>query len=100
MLRVDFANFYNKTAFVKVCRAKANVTTTRNAISFFSRFKAELMECGVFENIGQARSEIFSYIEDYYNRVRLHSVLGYTSLMEIEIELESKNGENKGQFSV
>ena len=62
------------------------------AESFFSRFKAELIEGGVFENIEQARSEIFSYIEGYYNRMRLHSGLGYKSPMEYELELKTKNG--------
>lgn len=71
-----------------------------NAISFFSRFKAELMEGGVFENFEQARSEIFSYIEGYYNRVRLHSGLGYKSPMEFEMELQTTNGGNKRQFFV
>ena len=36
---------------------------------FFSRFKTELIEGGAFKDIEQARSEIFSYIEGYYNRV-------------------------------
>jgi putative transposase len=74
--------------------------TTRNAISFFSRFKAELIEDGVFDDIEQARSEIFSYIEGYYNRVRLHSSLGYKSPMEFEMELETNNGGIKRQFLV
>ena len=40
----------------------------------------------------RARSEIFSYIEGYYNRTRLHSVLGNLSPMEFELELKTKNG--------
>lgn len=68
------------------------------AESFFSRFKAELIEGGVSENIDQARSEIFSYIEGYYNRVRLHSSLGHQSPIEFEQELQSKNGEIKRHF--
>ena len=72
----------------------------RWAESFFSRFKAELIEDGVFEDFEQARSEIFSYIEGYYNRVRLHSVLGYKSPIEFETELQIKNGGSKRQFFV
>lgn len=67
---------------------------------FFSRLKAELIEGGVFEDLEQAYSEIFSYIEDYHNRVRLHSGLGYKSPMEYEQELKTKNGGNKSQFFV
>jgi len=55
---------------------KGNCYDNAQAESFFSRFKAELVEGGVFENINQAQSETFSYIEGYYNPVRLHSSLG------------------------
>ena len=71
---------------------KGNCYDNAQAESFFSRFKAELMEGGVFEELEQARSEIFSYIEGYYNRVRLHSSLGYKSPLEFESELKNKNG--------
>ncbi len=58
------------------------------------------MENGVFEDLEQARSEIFSYIEGYYNRVRLHSSLGYKSPIEFEMELRTKNEGGKRQFFV
>ena len=49
------------------------------AESFWSRLKAELLEGGAFLNVEDARTEIFDYIEVYYNRVRRHSSLGYQS---------------------
>jgi len=79
---------------------RGNCYDNAQAESFFSRFKAELIEDGVFEDLEQARSEIFSYIEGYYNRVRLHSSLGYLSPIEFEMELKLKNGGNKRQFFV
>ncbi len=79
---------------------KGNCYDNAQAESFFSRFKAELMENGVFEDLEQARSEIFSYIEGYYNRVRLHSSLGYKSPIEFEMELRTKNEGGKRQFFV
>jgi len=78
--------------------AAGNCFDNAQAESFFSRFKAELVEGGVFEDIEQARSEIFSYIEGYYNRVRLHSALGYLSPLEYELELKTKNGGRKESF--
>lgn len=54
--------------------------------SSFSRFKAELLEGGMFENAEDARTEIFEYIEMYYNRIRLHSSLGYKSPTEFELD--------------
>jgi putative transposase len=79
---------------------KGNCYDNAQAESFFSRFKAELIENGVFEDINQARVEIFSYIEGYYNLRRLHSSLGYKSPIEFERELETKNGGNERQFFV
>lgn len=78
--------------------AKEKVRDNAQAESFFSRFKTELIEGGAFEDIKQALSEIFSYIEGYYNRVRLHSGLGYKSPMEFEQELKIKNGEKIESF--
>ncbi|WP_282450338.1 IS3 family transposase [Microbulbifer sp. CAU 1566] len=52
--------------------------------SFFSRLKVELVYAVSFENISQAKSEVFEYIEIFYNRVRRHSTLGYKSPAEYE----------------
>jgi transposase InsO family protein len=71
---------------------KGNCYDNAQAESFFSRFKTESLEGGVFKDLVQARSKIFSYIEGYYNRVRLHSSLGYKSPIEFELELKTKNG--------
>ena len=70
---------------------KGNCYDNAQAESFFSRFKAELVENGIFESVEVARSEVFSYIEGYYNRIRLHSALGYKSPLEFEKELKLKN---------
>jgi putative transposase len=45
--------------------------------SCFSRFKAELMQDGAFNNLQDAFTEIFEYIEMYYNTKRRHSSLNY-----------------------
>lgn len=52
--------------------------------SCFSRFKAELLEDGIFQNIEDAQTEIFEYIEMYYNSKRKHSSLNYQSPMQYE----------------
>ncbi|GAA3937209.1 hypothetical protein GCM10022209_35020 [Chitinophaga oryziterrae] len=53
--------------------------------SYFSRFKAELMEGGAFDNAEDSRTEIFEFIEMYYNPKRLHSSLGYLSPNNFEL---------------
>ncbi|MFA0792572.1 IS3 family transposase, partial [Microbulbifer echini] len=52
--------------------------------SFFSRLNVELVYAGTFESEEQAKSEVFEYIEIFYNRVRRHSALGYVSPAEYE----------------
>ncbi len=69
---------------------RGNCYDNAQAESFFSRYKAELLEGGVFESVSQARSETFSYIEGYYNRMRRHSALGYKSPDEFEREINLK----------
>ena len=54
------------------------------AESLFSRYKAELMEHGVFPDLEVARSETFQYLEGYYNKLRRHSGLGYLTPQEYE----------------
>jgi transposase InsO family protein len=75
---------------------RANCWDNAQAESLFSRYKAELLEDGMFEDVNQARSESFSYIEGYYNRVRRHSALGYKSPDEFEREINLKK---KGESS-
>ena len=72
--------------------------TTPRRTRFFSRFKAELVENGIFESVEEAGSEVFSYIEGYYNRIRLHSSLGYKSPPEFEKLLEIKNIRSRESF--
>lgn len=54
--------------------------------SCFSRFKTELLEGGMFEDMQDAYTEIFEYIEMYYNPVRRHSSLQYLSPVDFEAE--------------
>lgn len=56
--------------------------------SCFSRFKAELLQGGMFERIEDGYTEIFEYVEMYYNTERLHSSIGYKSPMRFEVECE------------
>jgi transposase InsO family protein len=54
------------------------------AESLFSRYKAELLEDGVFRDVAEAQLETFDYIERYYNPLRRHSALGYLSPEQYE----------------
>ncbi len=50
--------------------------------SFFSTVKSELGER--FENHGDAKMELFDYIEVFYNQRRRHSTIGLISPAEYE----------------
>ena len=54
------------------------------AESFFKTLKSELCGHQAFQSRRAARVAIFEYIEVFYNRVRLHSTLGYMTPSEYE----------------
>lgn len=47
--------------------------------SFFASLKHELTHHQAFPDRDSARTQIFQYIEIFYNRKRMHSSLGYQS---------------------
>lgn len=54
------------------------------AESFFSTLKTERVHHRLYRSRAEARRDIFEYIEVFYNRVRLHSTLGYLSPAHFE----------------
>lgn len=58
--------------------------------SFFGTLKQERIHRASYATRDQARTDVFEYIEAFYNRRRLHSALGYMSPADFEA---------KGEFS-
>jgi len=52
--------------------------------SFFATLKTELIQGRLYHTRQNARTEIFEYLEGFYNRSRRHSTLGYLSPVEFE----------------
>ncbi len=52
--------------------------------SFFARLKVEEVFAESYQNLNEAYSSVFEYIEMFYNRVRRHSTNGYKSPAEFE----------------
>ena len=59
--------------------------------SFFGRMKCEIAASELFATKVQAKAEIFEYLEVFYNRVRLHSSLGFVSPVEFERTYNQKH---------
>lgn len=59
------------------------------AESFMKTLKAEEVNGTDYQNIGQARSAIGNFLEDVYNRQRLHSALNYLSPEEFELAAQT-----------
>jgi putative transposase len=54
--------------------------------SFFHTLKTEQVYHQQYATRSQAKSDIFAYIEGFYNRTRRHSSIGYKAPIEIELK--------------
>ena len=94
----DQGSQYTPLAFGKRC-TEAGVRPSMGSVgdaydntmaeSFFSSLEAELLSRRRFASQAEARMACFSYIEGWYNPVRLHSSLGYRSPMAYEADKEA-----------
>ena len=64
---------------------KGNCYDNAACESSFHTLKVECVYPQLFDNIEKARSELFWYIEAYYNRKRKHPTLGYLSSVNYEL---------------
>lgn len=60
------------------------------AESFFKTFKRECVKKQIYLTREEAQSDIFYYIEMFYNSTRRHSYLGYISPNEFEKRYNEK----------
>ena len=67
---------------------KGNCWDNAVAESFFKTLKAELVYLTSYKSRAEAKSSIFAYIEAYYNRIRLHSSLDYSTPLEVELRAQ------------
>ena len=89
----DQGSQYTSVAFgkrceqMKVCPSMGSVGDAYDnamAESFFATLECELIDRRSWPTKAQARLDIFSWIESWYNPQRLHSGLGYLSPAEFE----------------
>ena len=95
----DQGSQYTSLAFGGRCR-EAGVRPSMGSVgdaydnamceSFFSTLECELLARRRFASQAEAKIACFSYIEGFYNPVRLHSALGYKSPIAYEQEPSQK----------
>ena len=89
----DRGSQYTSLAFGKLCR-EAGIAKSMGSVgdaydnamceSFFATLECELIDRQRFRTTVEARREVFSFIEGFYNTRRLHSALGYRSPANFE----------------
>jgi putative transposase len=93
----DQGSQYTSLAFGQRCReagVRPSVGSVGDAYdnamceSFFATLECELLERRRFASQAEAKMACFSFIEGWYNPVRLHSALGYRSPMAYEAAME------------
>ena len=96
----DRGSQYGSAAFRELLRhagmrqsmsARANPYHNAWTESFIGTLKTEMLQDGSFIAHADARTEIFAYIESYYNTHRKHSSLGYKTPASFEALIHSKN---------
>lgn len=80
----DFRNLLKRHKFRQSMTRKDNHYDNATAESLFSRFKAELLDGGMFYGLEDAYYRTFEFIEGYYNTIRKHSSIGYLSPLKFE----------------
>lgn len=85
---IRFQAVLRELGFICSMSSKGNCYDNAVCESFFHTLKVELVHNTRFDTREQAKAEIFNYIEVFYNRIRMHSTLGYCSPIEFEQQYE------------
>jgi putative transposase len=80
----DFNRWCKDNALVPSMSRRANCWDNAVAESFFSSLKKERIKRRIYTSRQQAKSDVFDYIEGFYNRVRRHSHLDQMSPLAFE----------------
>ena len=82
----NFRDALARAGFVASMSRRGNCYDNASMESFWSTLKLELVYRRDFATHLQARTEIFDYIEAFYNRRRIHTALGGLSPSEFELK--------------
>ncbi len=89
--RGEYVAILEKYGMVPSMSRPANPYDNASCESFIKTLKREEIYANKYENLENLRANIEEFIEEYYNRQRLHSALGYRSPEEFEQQCEREN---------
>lgn len=87
----DYRRLLDRAGAVQSMSARANPYHNAWTESFMGTLKGEMLQDGCFADEQDARTEIFDYIEGYYNNHRKHSSLGYRTPVQFEAFFNPRN---------
>ena len=90
-----YRQLLNQAGLRQSMSARANPYHNAWTESFIGTLKNEMLQDGCFLNEADARTEIFDYIDSYYNIHRQHSALGYQTPALFEIGLHVRANETR-----
>ncbi len=97
--RAEYVVMLEKYGIVPSMSRPANPYDNASCESFMKTLKQEEIYANRYENLEQLRANIEEFIEQYYNRQRLHSALGYRSPEEFEQQAQGQIETSPDPFS-
>lgn len=76
---INFRKRLRDFKIIQSMSAKGNPYDNAPAESLFSVLKREMVRGKIYRSLQSLKSDLFEYIETFYNSKRLHSALGFTS---------------------
>jgi transposase InsO family protein len=93
--RGEYIALLEKHSMIPSMSRPANPYDNASCESFIKTLKREEISAHKYENLEHLRTNIEEFIDEYYNRQRLHSALGYCSPEEFERNADCQ-AENRG----
>ncbi len=87
----EYTNLLKEKGIAISMSRKGNPYDNAQAESFMKTLKYEEVYLSDYENLEQARESIAHFLNQVYNRERLHSRLGYVPPEEFEAKLNGQN---------
>ena len=87
--RAEYITILEKYHMVPSMSRPANPYDNASCESFMKTLKREEIYANKYDDLENLRANIEEFIEQYYNRQRLHSALGYRSPEEFEQQIEA-----------